>query len=59
MEKKTTVSLHDLEVRHDQKGGGWLRDKLVDAWDGVSGGLASVGWGEGGSIDTITKTLGG
>ena len=32
-------------------------DALVDVWDGVSAGLASVGWGSGGSIATVTDTL--
>jgi hypothetical protein len=34
-----------------------IRDKLVSTWDGISGGLASIGWGSGGAIDTISDTL--
>ena len=41
-----------LEVAADA-----VRDALVEVWDGISGGLASIGWGSGGAIDTINDTL--
>lgn len=37
-----------------------IYDWALDKWDGISGGLASIGWDrETGSIATITRTLGG
>ncbi len=60
MNKKQAIEFADLTVRADTQvsGGGAVRDWLVDRWDGISFGLASVGWGEGGSIDTLTDALG-
>jgi hypothetical protein len=34
-----------------------IRDTLVGVWDGMSGGLASIGWGSEGAFDIITDKL--